>query len=106
LLATRFVNGSDYPLTAINIVIRTGTLETLGLITPGEKTALNEIYRRNPLEFDYVLKRTLRLPGTGTRLPPAMFALPAALEAPYASSVIGNLDNGTAWNKTSCRPPA
>ena len=106
-LATRFVNGSDYPLIAINIVIRTGTLVKLGLITAEEKSALNEIYRRNPLEFDYVLKRTLKLPGTRTRLPPTTFALPPALEAPYPQRVVERLDDPAArasWNETRCRP--
>lgn len=76
-LHPRLVNGSDYPLPAVNVVIRTRTLVAHGFITPEERTALNEIYDFNPLVFDYVLKRTLRWrdPATGEefRLPPSVF---------------------------------
>ena len=106
MLKTRFVNGSDYPLPAINILIRTKTLVELGLITAKERTALNEIYRRNPLEFDYVVKRTLRLPPTGEvvgdrnptrerniRLPDELFRMPPGLEKPYSPDLIERLDD-------------
>ena len=56
------VNGSDYPLPAINALIHTRDFAKWGLIRYRERALLTEIYRRNPLEFDYVLKRTLRLP--------------------------------------------
>jgi predicted TIM-barrel fold metal-dependent hydrolase len=55
----RLVNGSDYPLPAVNVVIRTSKLVSLGLLTEDERTALNELYDVDPLVFDYVLKRTL-----------------------------------------------
>jgi len=61
-LHSRLVNGSDYPLPAINLVIRTSVLQRLGYISPEERVFLNEIYDYNPLLFDYVLKRTLRHP--------------------------------------------
>ncbi|MDH3592827.1 MAG: amidohydrolase [Planctomycetota bacterium] len=63
-LHARLVNGSDYPLPAVNFLIHTGTLRDLGLLTDDERDALNEIYRSNPLLFDFVLKRTLRHPRT------------------------------------------
>ncbi len=56
----RLVNGSDYPLPAINIIIRTKKLVKAGYITKQERTYLNEIYQYNPLLFDFVLKRTIR----------------------------------------------
>lgn len=57
----RLINGSDYPLPAVNIVIRTGQLCDEGYITELERDQLNEIYDYNPLLFDYVLKRTIRV---------------------------------------------
>lgn len=59
----RFVNGSDYPLPGINFLIRTKLLVEKGLLAKEIRPYLNEIYEYNPLLFDYVLKRNLRLPG-------------------------------------------
>jgi predicted TIM-barrel fold metal-dependent hydrolase len=73
---SRLVNGSDYPLPAINVLVRTSTLEAMGLISPAERRALNEIYDFNPLVFDYVLKRTVRVVGPNGvvhRFAPAIF---------------------------------
>jgi predicted TIM-barrel fold metal-dependent hydrolase len=61
-LHKRLVNGSDYPLPAINIVIRTKSLLKNGFITEKEREHLNEIYNFNPLLFDFVVKRTLHHP--------------------------------------------
>jgi predicted TIM-barrel fold metal-dependent hydrolase len=72
-LHERLVNGSDYPLPAINVLIRTGALQKQGYITTDERAWLNEIYDYNPLLFDFVLKRTIRLPGTERRLPASIF---------------------------------
>lgn len=69
----RLVNGSDYPLPAINALIRTRSLASAGFITAAERSALNEIYDYNPLLFDFVLKRTLRHPQTGQQLAPSVF---------------------------------
>jgi mannonate dehydratase len=62
-LHARLVNGSDYPLPAINIVIRTRDLVKSGLLDSGLSRVLKEIYDFNPLLFDFVVKRSLRLPG-------------------------------------------
>jgi predicted TIM-barrel fold metal-dependent hydrolase len=78
-LHERLVNGSDYPLPAINVLIRTGTLRKQGYITADERVRLNEIYDYNPLLFDFVLKRTLKLPGTERRLPSSLFLANPAL---------------------------
>jgi predicted TIM-barrel fold metal-dependent hydrolase len=75
-LHARLVNGSDYPLPAVNILIRTSSLVAQGFITPAERTALNEIYDFNPLMFDYVLKRTLSVrdaDGKAHRFSPRIF---------------------------------
>ncbi|HET8674644.1 MAG TPA: amidohydrolase family protein [Blastocatellia bacterium] len=69
----RLVNGSDYPLPAINIVIRTKSLLEAGYITQIEREQLNEIYHFNPLLFDFVLKRTIRAPGTDKRFSTSVF---------------------------------
>lgn len=72
-LHARLVNGSDYPLPAINLLIRTSTLVSRGYISSDDRPSLNEIYAGNPLLFDFVLKRTLRLPGKKGRLSPSIF---------------------------------
>ncbi|MEW6434132.1 MAG: amidohydrolase family protein [Myxococcota bacterium] len=62
-LQARCINGSDYPLPAINALMQTRAVVDAGLITPEEREALNEIDRHDPLLFDFVLKRTLRRDG-------------------------------------------
>lgn len=58
----RLINGSDYMLPAVNAVISTRMLEILGYLNRRERVALNQIYKRNLLLFDFVLKRTLKHP--------------------------------------------
>jgi predicted TIM-barrel fold metal-dependent hydrolase len=71
----RLVNGSDYPLPAINVLVQTRILKDRGFITVAERAALNELDQHNPLMFDFVLKRTLRLQKNGAsyRLSPEIF---------------------------------
>lgn len=76
----RLVNGSDYPLPAINVVISTHVLAFHGFITDQERQFLNEIYLVNPLLFDFVTKRILRHPSTGSRFPPEVFMINENLE--------------------------
>jgi len=78
-LHERLVNGSDYPLPAINILSRTSALQKQGYITKDERACLNEIYDYNPLLFDLVLKRTLKAPRTGKGFPSSVFMSNAAL---------------------------
>jgi mannonate dehydratase len=63
----RLFNGSDYPLPAITVLVQTSKLVKLGFLTESERVALNELDQHNPLEFDFVVKRTLRwrAPETG-----------------------------------------
>lgn len=70
---SNLINGSDYPLPAVNFVIQTRALVNSGHITSQERQALNEIYDYNPLLFDFVLKRTLRHSETGKKFPPSVF---------------------------------
>jgi hypothetical protein len=78
-LHERLLNGSDYPLPAINVLIRTGPMVKAGYITAAERESLNEIYDYNPLLFDFVLKRTIKLPGTDKRLPASVFMMNTGL---------------------------
>jgi predicted TIM-barrel fold metal-dependent hydrolase len=80
-LHERLVNGSDYPLPAVNILIRTRPLVKLGFLSKSEGESLKEVYDYNPLLFDFVLKRTLKLPGTSKSLQPSIFMTNAALGA-------------------------
>ncbi|HVO91989.1 MAG TPA: hypothetical protein VMT22_04075 [Terriglobales bacterium] len=79
-LHPRLVNGSDYPLPAINSVIWTRSLARDSFITDDERQALNEIYDYNPLLFDFVLKRTLRHPKTGQKMSASVFMENPGLE--------------------------
>jgi len=79
-LHPRLVNGSDYPLPAINSLIHTRSLASDGFITSEERSALNEIYDFNPLLFDFVLKRTMRHPQTKQKLAPSVFMENPGLE--------------------------
>ena len=72
-LQGRLVNGSDYPLPAVNAVIWTRQMVVLGLITAKERKELDELFKVNPLLFDFVLKRTVREPTSGKGLAPKLF---------------------------------
>lgn len=87
-LHERLVNGSDYPLPAVNMLIRTSALVKQGYITSEARACINEVYDYNPLLFDFVLKRTIRIPGTEKRLPPSLFMANPVLE------------NHTEWEQT------
>jgi len=81
-LHRRMVNGSDYPIPAVAYLNPTRGLAGRGMISAEEREALNEIYGYNPLLFDFVLKRALRHPETGERLPEDCYApLSARLSA-------------------------
>lgn len=60
-LQRRMINGSDYPLPAINALMQTGAIEKAGFLTADERLLLNEIDQHNPLLFDFVTKRTVHL---------------------------------------------
>ena len=65
LLATpglhpRLLNGSDYPLPAIDPLVRLGQLVDLGLLDPKDRPALKALYAYDPIAFDFTLKRRVR----------------------------------------------
>ncbi len=70
---SQLINGSDYPLPAINVVIRTSALVKSGHLTPLERKLLNEIFDYNPLLFDFVLKRTIKHSSSRAQLPASIF---------------------------------
>lgn len=72
-LHPRLVNGSDYPLPAINALISTRRLQGAGYLDAEERSGLNEIYDYNPLLFDFVLKRLLKHPDTGQHFSASVF---------------------------------
>jgi len=79
-LHSRLVNGSDYPLPAVNLVIHLNSLVESGYITNKESIYLREIFTYNPLLFDFVLKRTLKEPKTKKHLSPSIFMRNTDLE--------------------------
>ena len=60
-LHARLINGSDYPLPAINALMQTSAIVKAGFLTEAERGLLNEIDQHDPLLFDFVTKRTVHL---------------------------------------------
>jgi uncharacterized protein len=60
-LHTRLVNGSDYPLPSVNIVIQLHKLKSF--LNSKDQILLQEIFDYNPILFDFVLKRNLHWSG-------------------------------------------
>ena len=56
----RLLNGSDYPLVALDPLTSLGRLVRAGLVAADERAALRALFEANPLLFDFVLKRRLR----------------------------------------------
>ena len=64
-LHDRLLNGSDYPLPAVDPLVSTLRLRQLGYLDGEQRRLCNEVYRHNPLLFDLVVKRSLRSGGQG-----------------------------------------
>jgi len=60
----RLLNGSDYPLPGIMPIFSVDYLVSLGLVQSSAQPVLREIREHNPLLFDFVLKRQLRVGRT------------------------------------------
>lgn len=58
---SRLLNGSDYPLPGILPLFSLKQLERGGFIRKNEAKVLSAIREHNPLLFDFVLKRTIRV---------------------------------------------
>jgi uncharacterized protein len=80
----RLINGSDYPLPAINSLIWTSQLNRMGYISDKDRKVLNEIYQYNPMLFDFVLKRALKHPKTGDKFSINIFKSISILEPEMA----------------------
>jgi len=61
----RLLHGSDYPLPGLLPLYAPADLVAQGLLDPAAVEPLIAIRRHNPLLFDFVLKRSLRLDGKG-----------------------------------------
>lgn len=69
----QLVYASDYPLPAVNYAIDLDKLVDGGFITAQQAPGLREIYNVNPLMFDFVLQRHVRLPHTDLGFPAVLF---------------------------------
>lgn len=78
-LHPRLVNGTDWPLPAVNVLFSTRALQRAGFLTASERELLNELYDYHPLAFDLALKRTVRAPQTGARFSAEAFQVPTEL---------------------------
>ena len=67
----RLVNGSDYPLPGVLPLTSPQRLVDAGLLAPASVPLLLRVREHNPLLFDFMLKRELRLGSR--RLPAAIF---------------------------------
>lgn len=72
-LQSRLVYGSDYPFSAVDVNIRLGRLVEAGFLSREQGRALNEIYRYNPLLFNFATARTVHLPDTDVRFDEVLF---------------------------------
>ena len=68
----RLLHGSDYPLPGIPVLTRPQRLADADLLDAKAVPVLLQIREHNPLLFDFVLKRSLRL-ADGRALPAAVF---------------------------------
>lgn len=59
----RLLNGSDYPLPGVMPLFSLKRLVNYGYISDDERATLSAVRQHNPLLFDFVLKRSLKLNG-------------------------------------------
>ncbi|GJM21531.1 MAG: hypothetical protein DHS20C15_14460 [Planctomycetota bacterium] len=64
----RLLNGSDYPLPAVDPLVSTWQLQYKGYLDARERRLCNQVFEANPLLFDLVLKRCLKLREGGREL--------------------------------------
>jgi uncharacterized protein len=70
----RLLNGSDYPLPGLMPIFSVDYLVSLKMLEPSAAATLREIRLHNPLLFDFVLKRHLRVGRTRTTAGKALSA--------------------------------
>jgi mannonate dehydratase len=61
----RLVYGSDYPLPALRFMLSPSKLQLGGLLDSEDRRMCNELFRTNPLLFDFAVNRSLRLVENG-----------------------------------------
>lgn len=61
----RLLHGSDYPLPGLGPLYSLAALSRAGLLSPDLIRPLQTLRRRNPLLFDFALKRVVRADGAG-----------------------------------------
>ncbi len=72
--ACHMVNGSDFPLPAVSMLNPVDDLVDWQLLNEEDADPLHEIWQYNPMLFDFVLKRHLRIQGnTQQKLADTMF---------------------------------
>jgi uncharacterized protein len=59
----RLVNGSDYPLPGVMPLFSVDAMVERGWLIKNEGDVIKQIREYNPILFDFVLKRTLRIDG-------------------------------------------
>jgi predicted TIM-barrel fold metal-dependent hydrolase len=72
-LKGKILYGSDYPLPATYFLYPVDKLIEEGYLKSHLGKPLKEIFKYNPLVFDFVLKRNIQHPITGKKLPPEVF---------------------------------
>ena len=65
------INGTDYPLPGVLPIVSTQSFADWGFIAQSDADVLTQIRRYNPLLFDFVLKRTIKI--NGAKLNPVIF---------------------------------
>ena len=81
----RLLHGSDYPLPGLIPLFSLSALQNSGLLAAADMAPLERLREHNPLLFDFVLKRRLRIGQA--RLPAALFearAMPTPAASPMA----------------------
>ena len=76
----RLIHGSDYPLPAVNALIRMKPLLKYGFITATDANVAKEVYKSNPLLFDFILKGMLKDLLIGTHFVDEVFYFPEVLK--------------------------
>lgn len=72
----RMVDGFDYPLPAINFLIRNSKLQSKGYITLAGENKLNQVYKINPLLSNRRFNSVMKHPKTKQRLKLEVIHLP------------------------------
>jgi predicted TIM-barrel fold metal-dependent hydrolase len=71
---SRLVYGTDYPLPSMSVSNITSALQLKGFITSEEREYLSEIWNINPILYDFVAKRCMKSPNTGSKFSPVVFS--------------------------------